>query len=25
MAKTIEVCEVHSFSTLSNLCQRTTV
>jgi len=25
MAKTTELCEVHSFSTSSNLCQRTTV
>jgi len=25
IAKTIELCEVHSFFTLSNLCQRTTV
>jgi len=25
MAKTIELCKVHSFSTSPNLCQRTTV
>jgi len=25
MAKTIELCEVHSFSTSPNFCQRTTV